>query len=285
MGHVAVSGTAASAAYFLVYPLETIKTRTQVQSEALGGKGSARQVWRHMLKNESYAAFYRGVTAAIMHPIICASLRLGLYYCFEDYKKQQTNKALLSLFEKSYLSLAAGACSEIFVIPFDVVYVRMQADGGLPPEKRINYKGTLNAFARIAKEEGLRTFWKGTIPSILKCMTVNFGMLTPYNECKERLSTRLGYTRLNYLLSAAIAGIGASLLTLPVDNVKVKMQKARRSAQQLTIRDCLRNTYSKEGLKGFWAGWAPFYLFFAPNVILVLLFNDFFRIKVGLCHC
>ncbi len=283
--HFALSGAAATVAYSIVYPLETVKTRTQMSSEAhAGARSSPWKTFRNILKLEGKSALYKGLSAAICHPLICSSMRMGFFFFFEDLKKKQSHKQILSLFEKSYLSLAAGGLGEILVIPFDVIYVRYQADGGLPAAQRRGYTGIFNAFARIVKEEGALALWKGTVPSILKCMAINFGMLTPYYECKERLAKHLGYTRVNYLISAAIAGFGASLITLPVDNVKVKLQKMRGN-QYAGVLDCIRKTYRNEGWKGFWSGLLPFYLFFAPNVMLTLLFNDFLRIKTNVCHC
>ena len=193
---------------------------------------------------------------------------------------------MLSLFEKSYLSLISGGLGEIFVVPFDVLYVRFQADLGLPKELRCGYKGIINGFSRIIKEEGVLALWKGTIPSIMKCMAVNFGMLTPFYECKEHLEKYLGNTMTNNLVSAAIAGIGASFITLPIDNVKVKMQKMRKglTEEYSGLFDIIIKTYRNEGIKGFWSGLIPFYAFFAPHVMLTLLFNEFFRINAHLCH-
>ncbi len=285
ISHFLLSGLASTASYVLVYPLETLKTRTQVHSECCHGHSEPHSTFREMRKHEGIRGFYRGLSAAIYHPMVCATSRLGLFFLFEDLKKRQSGQKVLSFLEKTYLSLAAGALGEIFVIPFDVIYVRYQADGGLPVAQRRGYTGVFNAFHRIIAEEGVLTLWRGTVPSIAKCMSVNFGMLTPYYECKERLAKYMGHTKANYLLSAALAGIGASIITLPVDNVKVKLQKMKGKEQYKGVVDCIKKTYKNEGVRGYWAGLVPFYLFFAPHVMLTLLFNDYLRINTKLCHC
>eukprot|EP00826_Nyctotherus_ovalis_P044317 TRINITY_DN4779_c0_g2_i2.p1 TRINITY_DN4779_c0_g2~~TRINITY_DN4779_c0_g2_i2.p1 ORF type:complete len:305 (+),score=57.60 TRINITY_DN4779_c0_g2_i2:123-1037(+) len=285
VSHFVLSGISAALAYTIVYPLETLKTRTQVHSEAHGGKVSSRQIFKTMAKTEGVRSFYRGLNAALFHPLVCTSSRLGLFFLFEDLKKRKNGKKVLSFLEKSYLSLAAGGLGEVLVVPFDVIYVRFQADYELPKHLRSGYKGVFNAFKRIVAEEGPLSLWKGTVPSILKCMLINFGMLTPYYECKERLNKYLGMTKANYLISAAIAGLGASIITLPVDNIKVKLQKMRNTKEYRGMLDCIIKTYRNEGMKGFWSGLLPFYAFFAPNIMLTLLFNDFFRISTHLSHC
>ena len=218
VNHFVLSGISATLAYTIVYPLETLKTRTQVHSEIHGGKVSSREIMKNMFKTEGVKSFYRWLNAALFHPLVCTSSRLGLFFLFEDLKKRKNGKKVLLFLEKSYLSLAAAGLGEVLVVPFDVIYVRFQADYELPKHLRSGYKGVFNAFKRIITEEGPLSLWKGTVPSILKCMLINFGMLTPYYECKERLKKYLGMSKANYLISAAIAGLDSSIIILPIDN-------------------------------------------------------------------
>lgn len=43
--------------------------------------------------------------------------------------------------------------------------VRMQSDARLPQADRLGYKHIGDALFRIAKEEGLRTYWRGATPT------------------------------------------------------------------------------------------------------------------------
>ena len=58
---------------------------------------------------------------------------------------------------------------------------------------------------------------------------MNFAMLTPYEECKERFSKYFGYTKKTYILSSICAGGIASFCALPFDNIKTKLQKMRQN--------------------------------------------------------
>jgi len=286
--HFALSGLASVTSYTITYPLETLKTRTQLHSECEHGHGSPKEIFKHMKEHEGIKGFYKGLFAALFHPLVCAASRLGLYFLFEDISlrsKKNKNEKTLTFIEKTKNSLLAGALGEIFVVPFDVVYVRYQADNGLPVDQRRGYTGIMNAFGRIIKEEGFFTLWRGTIPSIIKCATINFSMLTPYYECKERIAKIRGYNLTTDLISSALAGICVAVLTLPVDNIKVKLQAMHKGAQYKGVFDAIMKTYKNEGIRGFWSGLLPFYGFFAPNVMLTLIINDFLRIKAHLCHC
>lgn len=43
--------------------------------------------------------------------------------------------------------------------------VRMQSDARLPAAERLGYKHIGDALVRIAKEEGVRTYWRGATPT------------------------------------------------------------------------------------------------------------------------
>lgn len=73
------------------------------------------------------------------------------------------------------------------------------------------------------REEGILTLWRGSAPTIGRAMSMNLGMLTSYDEIKERLNEIKGThdaleTR---LFASAISGIICSFMSLPFDNVKV----------------------------------------------------------------
>lgn len=43
--------------------------------------------------------------------------------------------------------------------------VRMQADARLPAAERLGYRHIGDALVRIAKEEGMKTYWRGATPT------------------------------------------------------------------------------------------------------------------------
>jgi len=69
--------------------------------------------------------------------------------------------------------------------------------------------------------------YKGVTPTVLRAMSLNLGMLAPYDEVKERLNKLKGTknTKSTLLTASAISGFLASFLSLPFDNAKTKMQK------------------------------------------------------------
>jgi solute carrier family 25 oxoglutarate transporter 11 len=63
----------------------------------------------------------------------------------------------------------------------------MQADARLPPAERRNYKNVIDAFSRIAKDEGFLALWRGATPTVVRAIVLNLAMLSSYDEVKERI--------------------------------------------------------------------------------------------------
>lgn len=67
------------------------------------------------------------------------------------------------------------------------------------------------------------TLWRGSAPTVARAMAMNLGMLTSYDEVKERLNKMKGTkdaleTR---VIASSISGIICSFMSLPFDNCKV----------------------------------------------------------------
>ncbi len=283
--NMVIAGTAGTASILTLYPVETLKTRIQMKSEAGAGNTSPIGLMKEMYNKEGMKSFYMGLGAALMRQLLFASFRIGLFYNITDYLKQRGGKTSLSIVETASASLASGGAAILTVMPFDVVFVRMQAENSLPPAQRRGYTSMFNAIGRISKEEGMTALWKGSAPAVARAMALNFGMLVPYEKCKTLLAPYLGFTNKNYILSSAIAGFGASVCCLPFDNAKVKLQKQTPGPDgKLPYKglfDCMGQTFRKEGIKGYWAGFWTFYSFIFPQTVMILLLNDFLRRAFG----
>lgn len=101
----------------------------------------------------------------------------------------------------------------------------MQSDGTLPVAERRNYKSFFDAARRIPAEEGITGLWKGGVPTIVRAMSINFGMFTTYAESTERLTKALpDNPNWVWFLASAFSGAAAATVSLPFDNAKTKLQ-------------------------------------------------------------
>lgn len=94
----------------------------------------------------------------------------------------------LTILEKAGASLTAGFVGAMVGNPADLALVRFQSDTLLPPDQRRNYKNVFDALSRIVSEEGVLALWKGCSPTVYRALIINLGMLSTFDEVKERLN-------------------------------------------------------------------------------------------------
>lgn len=273
-----LSGMTASA---VIQPIDTVKVRIQLVGEA-GQRGAATSpfaVARSILAKEGVRGFYKGLDSSLFRQATYCTARLGIYKTF--FNRIQEKNGRVTMTEKAGLSLIAGFLGSLVGNPSDLVLVRFQSDAFLPPEQRRNYKNVFQAFGRVVREEGLRTLWRGSTPTILRAMSMNLGMLTTYDEIKERLNKATGTKDAfrTQILAGLASGVVCSFLSLPFDNVKTKLQKMTPDANGKLpykgVVDCFQRSMAREGFWGLWVGYPTFFSRVAPHSIIVLLTQDF----------
>jgi len=212
-------------------------------------------------------------------------LRLGIYFNLSDYIKDNVNHGEnLTALQKAGASLFAGAFGSFVGNPFDLALVRMQSDSTLPLAERRNYTNVFNAFSRIVSEEGILACWNGSLPTMLRAMSLNVAMLVSYDETKERLNAYLGKdANPTVVLFAAsmVSAVATSTCSLPFDNLKTKLQKMKKGPDgqfpYKGIVDCAVKTAANEGITGFWAGLPTYYFRVGPHAIITLCAADYLR--------
>lgn len=247
-------------------------------SEATTGKPTVLGVAKHLYTNEGgIVAFYRGLGSGLMRQLVYTSLRLGMFYTFMDVAKDKWNHPL-NAGEKALASVGSGAIASFIATPFDLALIRFQADGTLPVNQRRNYKNWFDALRKITRSEGFFNLWKGAFPTIVRAMSMNLGMLAPYEECKQRFKKYFGEGYTTYISASFVAGLLAAFLGLPPDNMKTKIQKMKPGPNgkmpYTGLIDCVGKTFRHEGLLRFWVGFPIFYVRVGIHAMITLLVSD-----------
>jgi solute carrier family 25 oxoglutarate transporter 11 len=278
-----IGGTSGCLATCVIQPIDMIKVQIQIKSEKYGRSAnlSPFTIAREIVKERGFGYLYHGLSSALIRQITYTTTRMGIYKSlFNNY--QQTHGSV-NLLWKSIFGLTAGLIGSVVGNPADLILIRMQADSNLPVEQRRNYTGFFNAFSRIISEEGVPALWRGATPTIVRAMVLNFAMLGPFDEVKEKLNSWSGKkdTLSIRLTAAAVAGFLASFCSLPFDNIKTKLQKMKvdpvtKAYPYNGLIDAFSKSIKKEGVPGLWAGFPTFYTRIAPHVMITLILQDVF---------
>ena len=121
--------------------------------------------------------------------------------------------------------LATGALAICVASPTDLVKVRMQAEGKLPPGAPRRYPSAFGAYRTIVRTDGVRGLWAGLGPNIGRNAIINAAELASYDQVKQGIlnSGLLADGAAVHLLAGLGAGFFAVCCGSPVDVVKSRM--------------------------------------------------------------
>lgn len=216
------------------------------------------------IKNEGVLSLYNGLSAGILRQIFYATSRFGLFEVFRDEMAKYRPTDFLS---RLVTGASAGACAAFISCPAEVTLVRISNDSTLPLDQRRNYKSVLDAFQRILKEEGVKTFFSGSGPFVNRAILVGAVQVGTYDQFRDMYKSYFGITNelQNVFCAAMTSGFIYSTVTMPLETAKNRMafQKPDPITQVLPYRSTGQTVMAivnKEGLFKLWKGFSPYYL-------------------------
>ncbi|XP_053312637.1 mitochondrial uncoupling protein 2-like isoform X2 [Spea bombifrons] len=253
------AGTAACIADLFTFPLDTAKVRLQIQGESVSEKSVRIVQYKGvygtittMVRTEGAASLYNGLVAGLQRQMSFASVRIGLYDSVKHFYCRQAENS--GVWCRLLAGCTTGALAVTFAQPTDVVKVRFQAHVKVSDGNK-RYNGTVDAYKTIAKEEGLKGLWKGTMPNITRNAIVNCAELVTYDLIKEAILNRhLMTDNLPcHFVAAFGAGFCATIVASPVDVVKTRYMNST-GGQYKNALDCAVTMLVKEGSPAFYKG-------------------------------
>lgn len=185
--NMASGGLAGAGSLCIVYPLDYARTR--LASDVGSGQKSFNGLADCLVKTArgpgGFFGLYNGFGVSVIGIIPYRGAYFGVNDTLADinpWKKDTGALRLLSIFACAQTAaISAGYAS----YPFDTVRRRLQMQSEKPKSQWI-YKGTLDCFAKIAKEEGVTALFKGAGANALR--TVGSALvLVFYGEIKTMM--------------------------------------------------------------------------------------------------
>ncbi|GIJ88424.1 hypothetical protein Asppvi_007348 [Aspergillus pseudoviridinutans] len=168
-------GAAGITSVTITYPLDIVRTRLSIQSAsfaALGQRSTAEQLpgmFTTMVliyKNEGgFVALYRGIVPTVAGVAPYVGLNFMTYESVRKYLTPEGDKNP-SPWRKLLAGAISGAVAQTCTYPFDVLRRRFQINTMSGMGYR--YTSIWDAVRVIIAEEGLRGFFRGIVPNLLK---------------------------------------------------------------------------------------------------------------------
>ncbi|MCJ1376501.1 Mitochondrial 2-oxodicarboxylate carrier 2 [Loxospora ochrophaea] len=280
------AGAVAGVSEILVmYPLDVVKTRVQLQQ----GKGAGEEgyngmvdCFRKIIKNEGFSRLYRGITA----PILMEAPKRATKFAANDewgkvYKKL-FNIAKMDQKLSILTGASAGATEAFVVVPFELVKIRLQdrASAG-------KYSGMVDCVVKTVKAEGPLALYNGLESTLWRHIVWNagyFGCIFQIRELLPKANDKSQQMR-NDLVAGATGGTVGTMLNTPMDVVKSRIQNSPKIAGSVPKYNwawpAVGTVLREEGFSALYKGFLPKVLRLGPGGgILLVVFTgvmDFFK--------
>lgn len=210
-------------------------------------------------------------------------------------------------FQQVVSSCSGAVLTSLLTTPFDVVKVRLQAqqqyaltkpcylmecsclDGvtvcRVTPEGNHvhvpKFRGTVDAFFKIARLEGFTSWWKGLSPTLLMAVPATVIYYTSYDQLKVKLGFQPDQMNIRApLLAGAMARTVAVTAICPIELLRTKMQ-SRQGYNYKELAEVLQIAVRQNGVLSLWRGLSPMLLRDVPFSISYWLGYEYLKLKLN----
>lgn len=145
--------------------------------------------------------------------------------------------------------------------PIDTTKTRLQIQGQKHDcrHSELKYRGMIDCFLKISRQEGARALYSGIGPAVLRQSTYGTIKFGTYYTLKH-IANSNGWLIDEYgnenvlgnMGCAIVAGAISSAIANPTDVLKVRMQVHGRGSHEMSLVKCFHEIYVHEGVKGLW---------------------------------
>ncbi|GAM21023.1 hypothetical protein SAMD00019534_041980, partial [Acytostelium subglobosum LB1] len=280
----------------IMFPLDTLKTRVQFQDA--NTLGSTRLSYRSMsvLKSltstahsEGIKGLYRGFSPHLLYVIPASAISFVCYEAIAKYFKRpvgQDGSTMTGLVIPVLGMTVARLSGSIIRTPFDIVKMRMQVSGNMKKES-LRHRSSIDQMNSIIKKQGYRGLFKYSYVTVMRDLPFSAIYFTSYEISKnwqKSWMAKHGGRKLNHwnhILSGAIAGTIGTIITIPIDVVKTKLQTQDTLPKSVDrfrgVWNALKGIMATEGPAGLTKGIGTRLVHVIPSAGLSFAFYEAYK--------
>jgi solute carrier family 25 (adenine nucleotide translocator) protein 4/5/6/31 len=183
--NMASGGLAGAGSLCIVYPLDYARTRlaSDVGSGAKSFNGLADCLVKTARGPSGFLGLYNGFGVSVAGIIPYRGVYFGMYDSLAAKNPWKKDSGIIGLLSKFAIAQATAITAGYASYPFDTIRRRLQMQSEKPKDQWL-YKGTVDCFWKILKEEGPTAMFKGAGANALR--TVGSALvLVLYGEIKQ----------------------------------------------------------------------------------------------------
>lgn len=157
----------------------------------------------------------------------------------------------------------AAAVSKTLVAPIERVKLLLQVQAASKALQGKEYKGIVDAFVRIPKEQGFMSFWRGNMANVIRyfpTQALNFAFKDTYKQmflAGVDKKTQFGRYFLGNLASGGAAGATSLCFVYPLDFARTRLGADVGSGKAREFNGlvhCIKTIAKRDGVRGLYQG-------------------------------
>jgi len=157
----------------------------------------------------------------------------------------------------------AAAVSKTLVAPIERVKLLLQVQAASKALEGKEYKGIVDAFVRIPKEQGFMSFWRGNMANVIRyfpTQALNFAFKDTYKQmflAGVDKKTQFGRYFLGNLASGGAAGATSLCFVYPLDFARTRLGADVGSGKAREFNGlvhCIKTIAKRDGVRGLYQG-------------------------------
>ncbi|GFY82364.1 root UVB sensitive protein [Actinidia rufa] len=135
--------------------------------------------------------------------------------------------------------------------------------------------GFIEAFALIGKQEGIKGYWKGNLPQVIRIIPYSAVQLFAYETYKKLFRGKDGeLSVIGRLAAGACAGMTSTFVTYPLDVLRLRLAV---EPGYKTMSEVALNMLKEEGVASFYNGLGPSLIGIAPYIAVNFCIFDLMK--------
>jgi len=227
-------GTALSASFALMHPLDTIRVHIQSSS-----KNKFRfSNFKNLCKFSS-----RGFLPSVLMSFPQGAIRLGTY----EYSKEHLSGYLPLIINSATCAVLADIASSVVKIPKELITQKIQTN---------QHDNTRQVLKEVFTNKNFLSLYKGTASTIIRDIPFMVSLFSSYDFIKYQKSQRehegRKMTTAEFTLMGGLSGAWSGFLTTPCDVIKTRIMTSKNQNQNIT--NTMIELLQENGFKSLFRG-------------------------------